>query len=52
VSSIADALAIDQFVVMGHSGGGALLPGRVLGVVRPTVHVHLVDRLIAGSRGG
>jgi len=40
VSSIADALGIDHFAVMGHSGGGphalacgALLPGRVLGVV-------------------
>lgn len=40
VSSIADALSIDQFAVMGHSGGGshalacgALLPERVLGVV-------------------
>ncbi|MDQ3554654.1 MAG: alpha/beta hydrolase, partial [Chloroflexota bacterium] len=40
VSSIADALGIDQFAVMGHSGGGphalacgALLPDRVLGVV-------------------
>jgi len=40
VSSIADALSIDQFAVMGHSGGGshalacgALLRERVLGVV-------------------
>jgi len=40
VASIADALGIDQFAVMGHSGGGphalacgALLPERVLGVV-------------------
>jgi pimeloyl-ACP methyl ester carboxylesterase len=40
VSSIADALGIDRFAVMGHSGGGshalacgALLPERVLGVV-------------------
>jgi pimeloyl-ACP methyl ester carboxylesterase len=40
VSSIANALGIDQFAVMGHSGGGshalacgALLPERVLGVV-------------------
>lgn len=40
VSSIADALGIDHFAVMGHSGGGphalacgALLPDRVLGVV-------------------
>jgi len=40
VSSIADALGIEQFAVMGHSGGGphalacgALLPERVLGVV-------------------
>jgi pimeloyl-ACP methyl ester carboxylesterase len=40
VSSVADALGIDQFAVMGHSGGsthalacGALLPERVLGVV-------------------
>jgi pimeloyl-ACP methyl ester carboxylesterase len=40
VTSIADALGIDQFAVMGHSGGGshalacgALLPERVLGVV-------------------
>lgn len=40
VSSIADALGIDQFAVMGHSGGGshalacgALLPERVLGVL-------------------
>ena len=40
VASIADALSIDQFAVMGHSGGGphalacgVLLPGRVLGVV-------------------
>ena len=39
VSAIADALGIDRFAVMGHSGGGphavacgALLPGRVLGV--------------------
>lgn len=39
-ASIADVLGIDQFAVMGHSGGGphalacgALLPGRVLGVV-------------------
>jgi pimeloyl-ACP methyl ester carboxylesterase len=40
VSSIADAMGIGQFAVMGHSGGsthalacGALLPERVLGVV-------------------
>ena len=40
VCSIADALGIDRFAVMGHSGGaphalacGALLPERVLGVV-------------------
>jgi len=40
VSVIADALGIGRFAVMGHSGGGphalacgALLPGRVLGVV-------------------
>ena len=40
VASIADALGIDRFAVMGHSGGGphalacaALLPERVLGVV-------------------
>jgi pimeloyl-ACP methyl ester carboxylesterase len=40
VSSIADALGIDQFAVVGHSGGGphalacgALLPERVVGVV-------------------
>jgi len=40
VSSIADALGIDRFAVMGHSSGGshalacgALLPERVLGVV-------------------
>lgn len=40
VSSIADALGIDRFAVVGHSGGGshalacgALLPERVLGVV-------------------
>ncbi len=40
VSSIADALGIDQFAVMGHSGGGShalacgsLLQERVLGVV-------------------
>jgi len=40
VSSIADALGIDRFAVMGHSGGGphalacgALLPERVRGVV-------------------
>src|SRR3712207_3567272 len=40
VSSIADALGIDRFAVMGHSGGGphalacgALLPERVVGVV-------------------
>jgi pimeloyl-ACP methyl ester carboxylesterase len=40
VSSIADALGIAQFAVMGHSGGcphglasGALLPDRVLGAV-------------------
>ena len=40
VSSIADALGLRQFVVMGHSGGsphalacGALMPERVLGVV-------------------
>ena len=40
VTSIADALSIERFVVMGHSGGGphalacaALLPERVLGVV-------------------
>ena len=39
-SAVADALGIDRFAVMGHSGGGshalacgALLPGRVLGVV-------------------
>jgi pimeloyl-ACP methyl ester carboxylesterase len=39
-ASIADALGIDQFAVMGHSGGGtfalacaALLPDRVLGAV-------------------
>ena len=40
VSSVADALGIDRFAFMGHSGGGphalacgALLPERVLGVV-------------------
>jgi pimeloyl-ACP methyl ester carboxylesterase len=40
VASIADALGIENFAVMGHSGGGphalacaALLPDRVLGVV-------------------
>ncbi|HMG63863.1 MAG TPA: alpha/beta fold hydrolase [Streptosporangiaceae bacterium] len=40
VAAIADALGIDRFAVMGHSGGGphalacaALLPERVLGVV-------------------
>jgi pimeloyl-ACP methyl ester carboxylesterase len=40
VSSVADALGIDRFAVMGHSGGGphalacgALLPSSVLGVV-------------------
>ena len=40
VSSVADALGIDQFAVMGHSGGGphalacaALLPDRVLCVI-------------------
>ena len=40
VSAVADALGIDRFAVMGHSGGGshalacgALLPERVLGVV-------------------
>ena len=40
VSAIADALGLDRFAVMGHSGGGphalacaALLPGRVLGAV-------------------
>jgi pimeloyl-ACP methyl ester carboxylesterase len=40
VATIADALGIDRFAVMGHSGGGphalacaALLPERVLGVV-------------------
>jgi len=40
VSAVADALGIDRFAVMGHSGGGphalacgALLPDRVLGVV-------------------
>ena len=40
VTSIADALGIGHFAVMGHSGGGphalacaALLPGRVLGAV-------------------
>ena len=40
VAGVADALGIDQFAVMGHSGGGphalacaALLPERVLGVV-------------------
>ncbi len=40
VSNIADALGIDRFALMGHSGGaphalacGALLPERVLGVV-------------------
>jgi pimeloyl-ACP methyl ester carboxylesterase len=40
VSCVADALGIDRFAVMGHSGGGshalacaALLPERVLGVV-------------------
>ena len=40
VSSVADALGIDRFAVMGHSGGGphalacaALLPDRVLGVL-------------------
>lgn len=39
-SAVADALGIEQFAVMGHSGGGshalacgALLPGRVLAVV-------------------
>ncbi len=39
-AAVADALGIDRFAVMGHSGGGshalacgALLPGRVLGVV-------------------
>jgi pimeloyl-ACP methyl ester carboxylesterase len=40
VSAVADSLGIDQFAVMGHSGGGphalacaALLPQRVLGAV-------------------
>ncbi|MDB5044697.1 MAG: alpha/beta hydrolase, partial [Deinococcus sp.] len=40
VAQVADALGLDQFAVMGHSGGGphalacgALLPDRVLGVV-------------------
>jgi pimeloyl-ACP methyl ester carboxylesterase len=40
VAAVADALGIEQFAVMGHSGGGphalacaALLPERVLGVV-------------------
>jgi pimeloyl-ACP methyl ester carboxylesterase len=40
VSGVADALGIGRFAVMGHSGGGshalacgALLPGRVVGVV-------------------
>ncbi|MFE4372982.1 alpha/beta fold hydrolase [Streptomyces sp. NPDC056835] len=40
VAGVADALGIDRFAVMGHSGGGphalacgALLPDRVLGVV-------------------
>ncbi|GAA4587658.1 alpha/beta hydrolase [Planotetraspora phitsanulokensis] len=40
VSAVADALGLDRFAVMGHSGGGphalacgALLPERVLGVV-------------------
>ncbi|MFC6023293.1 alpha/beta fold hydrolase [Plantactinospora solaniradicis] len=40
VASLADALGIDRFAVMGHSGGGshalacgALLPDRVMGVV-------------------
>jgi len=40
VSAVADALDVDRFAVMGHSGGGphalacaALLPERVLGVV-------------------
>ena len=40
VSVVADRLGIDRFALMGHSGGGshalacgALLPGRVLGVV-------------------
>jgi pimeloyl-ACP methyl ester carboxylesterase len=40
VAAVADALSIDRFAVMGHSGGGshalacgALLPERVLGVV-------------------
>ncbi len=40
VSNIADALGIDRFALMGHSGGaphalacGALLPERILGVV-------------------
>jgi pimeloyl-ACP methyl ester carboxylesterase len=40
VASVADALGIDRFAAMGHSGGGphalacgALLPGRALGVV-------------------
>lgn len=40
VSRVADALGVDRFAVMGHSGGGthalvcgALLPDRVLGVV-------------------
>ena len=40
VAAIADALGLEQFAVMGHSGGGphalacaALLPDRVLGVV-------------------
>jgi len=39
-SAVADALGIDRFAVIGHSGGGshvlacaALLPGRVLGMV-------------------
>ena len=39
-ASVADALGIETFAVMGHSGGGshalacgALLPGRVLGVI-------------------
>ena len=40
VAAIAEALGIDRFAIMGHSGGGphalacgALLPDRVLGVV-------------------
>lgn len=53
VAQVADALGVDRFAVMGHSGGathalacGALLPDRVLGVVgMATIAPYAADGL-------